>query len=290
MKTNINGQLWIDKNSPYKLKYTMNNNVFELNTAVVYEIGGTETFEAGSLLALRDGVDTNNKPYLVTKAKFPDDLDNIVGIAGNKVSETERHLTILSTGAISMTLAEAQDLFKSSNIPSAKTGDPIYWYIGNFEYNNSDNTYTHSYNKNSDAGKLTLKTPSGSLTTNKYLNVGYDNLPSIGNIYSVSDEEVKVFINLKKFDTSLEWNWPFSSSSDTWDLDSESIKIRHGLLTENSECFCNVVAIDTTTHKEYNVTTNIINHIESGDQYTEIYLGADTSYKYRISGTVNYKF
>ena len=133
MNTNINGQLWIDKNSPYKLKYTANGSVFEMDTAIEYTIGGDETFEVGTLLAFSSDIDSNNVPCVVRKARFPEDLDNIIGIAGNKVTLESRNLSIMRSGVISMTTEQAMNLLMTANLGFVKIGDPVYWYIGAYE-------------------------------------------------------------------------------------------------------------------------------------------------------------
>lgn len=287
MNNNINGQIWIDKNSPFKLKYIANNKTYSVDVSIEYEIGEYSTdhpftFDSGTVLAF-DG--TTN---LVKKAVFPDDLDNVIGVAGNAVTQDNRKLFILKSGSITLTESEITNMFGSDFSLSANLiGKPVYWNIGSYEENNG--SYSFSYDKEADAGKLTLNTPSRSNST---INVEYDNLPIIGNVEAVDTVEktLTIFLNVGRFDTSLEWIWPADPNGSSV-ASAGSVLIRHGLLSQTSECFCNILKVESNG-KTNPVSTTIDNvvTIDNGiikDQYTEIYLEPGA---YKITGSVNYKF
>ena len=288
MNNNINGQIWIDKNSPFKLKYIANNKTYSVDVSIEYEIGNYSTdhpftFDSGTVLAF-DGTDN-----LVKKAVFPDDLDNVIGVAGNAVTQDNRKLFILKSGSITLTSEEIANMFGSDfSVNSNLVGKPVYWNIGSYTYNESDHSYSFSYDKTADAGKLTLFTPSRG---NANINVDYDNLPIIGSVEAVNAEEntLTIFLNVGRFDTSLEWIWPADPNGSSVASDG-SICIRHGLLSQTSECFCNILKVEGGKTNPVSTTIDNVVTIDNGvikDQYTEIWLKSGA---YKISGSVNYKF
>lgn len=129
---------------------------------------------------------------------------------------------------------------------------------------------------------------------------------------------VEIYLNINKFDSSLEWNWPYlCKSKDGTHHECGKLKpennvvtqiIRHGLFPDNkgdsnsndplvARNYCDIIAIDDKD-KEYIVNAGVDNfygtndEVDEGDKSrrTEIYLSTPETYRYRVSGRVNYKF
>ena len=329
----INGQLWIDKNSPYRLKYTANGTIYSVDVSSDYfisdsAISSENPLVAGTVVAFKNGG--------IRKAIFPDDIDNVIGVIGNTITEDTSPISILKTGIITLTKEEfnkinngslsiyqnqGTDTFYGEWKTETMKGAPVYWFIGKETVNN--NAYTFEY-ENSNHGQITLLTPTGRrwrrLVDGTHpidcsFNVSYDNLPIIGYVDSIKGtntsnptdwSSIDIYLNVNKFDTTLEWSWPFDNQYSLSGLDT--ITVRHGLFPKSfndfsnyflkQRCDCSIIALDKNTDDEYRVSASVQNYYgqydvqnPNEDPRTEIFIGnAIEDYRFRITGTVNLKF
>lgn len=383
----VNGQVWIDSKSPNRLKYKVNNEVYSVDVSSEVQIGNTPLYP-GNVVAFESKDVNGKRTSSVHLATFPQDLENVVGVVGSAVAENS-YTSILKSGVISLdgdainkVMLRADDgivVGKENDTPGYWIGAPVYWFIGKVEKDNQDNyVYTDS---SMHPGCLTISTPSGvkwkeTVSSDDSLNVGYDNLPIVGNImsyevgsrYSIYDvpesefdstingeyfirndnqeyqsvqngtftkgttyytstigfSSLKIYLNINKFDSSLEWNWPYlckskdgskhecgkltPTSNDADGKMTAELTIRHGLFPNNdgdsnshgplvARNFCDIIAVDNEDN-EYVVNAGIENFYGTDDETdsddksrrTEIYLSTPDTYRYRISGRVNYKF
>lgn len=300
------GQLWIDKNTN-SLRYKSNGKHFSLSANESLTVENTSgTFKVGNLLAMaKEGL---------RKAKFPDDLENVVGVIG--ITPDSKGNTFVTKQG---TVVIDKDVFYYTDNNQLQVGLPVYWFISD--------TFTPSsepkYSKEDDySGRLTTLTPSGfkgfstEYTGDTGYNVGYDNLPQVGIITEVNniDNTVTVYVNIDKFDSSLEWNYPYLHGKDGY-LDNAgctkyepingevTINIYHGLCQNDDikdnfipKCRCNIVAIEKdasniTTKAEYPVLgcSDLVTD-NNNITFTQITLKTADTMRYRISGTINYKY
>lgn len=298
------GQLWIDKKTN-SLRYKSNGKHFSLsaNESLTVE-NASGTFKVGNLLAMaKEGL---------RKAKFPDDLENVVGVIGitpdskGNTFVTKQGTVVIDKDVFYQTDAEKQ-LIK---------GLPVYWFISDTFTSKSEPKYSK---KDDYSGRLTTLTPSGfkgfdtEYTGDIGYNVGYDNLPQVGIITEVGDNTVTVYVNIDKFDSSIEWNYPYLHGA-TDKLENAgcteykstnslvTINIYHGLCQGGDigdefipKCRCNIVAIEKkadniTTKAEYPVLGCSDLVTENNITFTRITLKTADTMRYRISGTINYKY
>ena len=332
-----NGQLWIDKNSPYRLKYIANDNVYTVNVLLDYFIESSDftidnnnKLYAGTVLAFNQGH--------IRKAIFPDDIDNVIGVVGNTVDSNSSSVSVLKSGIITIKSSEVSnvmvgvDSFSDIWNTAGMRGAPVYWYLGKEEKEVVEGTESYSYSyENSDHGKVSLITPTGRrwkrIVNNdnpleNTFNVSYDNLPLIGYVDKIKNVEgtsydIDIYLNVNKFDTTLEWSWPFNGNP-VFESTEDKIVIRHGLFpksfkdfspgSDNStqsylfrqRNFVNIVALNKEDNdNEYVVSANVQNYYGQTDNEepdpdprTEIFIGQEnlTNYRFRITGTVNLKF
>ena len=208
------GELWISKTTPHTLKYSAGGTEYWVNSATTYEAG--EDIKKGQVLAIsKSGAGGAGKVF---KASWPDDINDVIGIALNDALNTYE-VRVLNYGYLELTQAELQNLFitKSditvgsllgnteyytafgstsvdggagngwSTTLFSGNGAPIYWYQGRI-LKTGVSTYVMQQPVD---GLLTTSTPSGY----KYpdpsslgwgddsFNVNYEHLPVIGNIY-----------------------------------------------------------------------------------------------------------
>ncbi len=270
MSSRVEGQIWIDKNSPYRLKYHINEKDYVVETSSSYSldssvISSSETavgdtlFPAGLLVKL----DSNNG---IEKASFPDDLESVLGVVTQdvkKLSNTTATEVVVGRSGY-LTIDEPWNVFVEfagtdvnsftkklpiSDSVKSNYGLPIYWYIGKSESVSGGMIYTYTSSEGSE-GKLTFNTPSGFAWKegmDPSLNVSYDNLPQIGTLVGIENEKMYIHLNFSKFDSTIEWTWPGVHHSDgdcgeigpTLTEDetkqtSEKIIIRHGLFANSS--------------------------------------------------------
>jgi hypothetical protein len=342
-KNRIEGQLWIDRKEPHGLKYHTEGETYQLVPEKVYSVsGGTTGIPKGSLVAV-DGSDT------FKLAQFPKDIDRIVGICPIDIDPGETEETsILKNGNI--TLAQNSAIFEHTDVPvtwNNMIGAPVYWFIGRTNRKIVNDTVTYPYidpgfknvegavDNFDNRGKLTLSTPSGmrwgtgTSCNDNSLNVGYSNLPVVGTVVNVdtTNNEVTINVNISKFESSLEWHWPYYSkykeSSSSSGVPSDEIngdasgtqqclEIRHGLfpnITDQSNnnyynfrtrCFCDAVVIEGTSndteHKAFVGVENYYGLSEGEPASTEKktvieYKSRDiTTRRLNVSGKVVYGF
>lgn len=331
-KKRVDGLLWIDRNLPYKLKYHLDGNDYVVETSAVYEIApslfsdfeiGDIVLPAGTLVKLSDNGET------ITKAYFPDDLEEVLGIITTdvkKLTETTCSDAVVSRSGY-LTITQPCKVFKEFSSLNVLTesnfkwvelgkklsdgyGCPTYWFIGE----STKTSYTDPFNY---PGMLTFNTPSGykgvgSLAPDDdALNVSYSNLPQVGNLLKVDikKQEIIVHLNFSRFDSTLEWAWPgiHNSNNDCGkrgatieggEQTKGIIKIKHGLFPDDTEgynirSFCDIIAMEKhepNNEEEYLIHAPVQNIVGGDDRCTKITISSPEELYYRIYGRVNYKF
>lgn len=274
----VEGQIWIDKNLPNKLKYHTGGKDYVVETSSSYpttlDTTGLKTGQTVLPAGLLVKLDSTTG---VAKASFPDDLENVLGVLTTDIKLQASGST--SSAIVSrsgyLTIDEPWQVFKEFETLNSSSSDndyrnklptgyntmigkPVYWYIGS----TTASVYTSS--TTNEAGKLTFSTPtkfewiSDANTGDPSLNVAYDNLPQIGTFVGIEGGRVYLHLNFSKFDSTIEWTWPgvHSSGNDCGEIKSTSSKpegkteiyIRHGLFANSSSkhnvrSFCNIVAL-----------------------------------------------
>lgn len=321
----VEGQIWVDRKSPYRLKYYVKGQEFEVSVLQNYK-AGAGGLKAGQVVKIKDGV--------LSAAVYPKDINRVIGVVmGN--SSAGNTVSIAVSDSLYLDSSEIQNIFHGtspSSLLEAGTGTPligapVYWYIGNIDVSGSTYTYTDS---SEFPGRLTIDTPSGrqwgkTSIENDSLNVGYSNLPTIGYISDVGIHNggisyIVIKVHMSGFSLSQEWSWPlFYNNPDnpdnpvgtvagygTGQRSSETIVIRHGLFPDNEyddgkvgrvRCFCDVMAMGIGSDEEYNVQAavdNFIGHDEdqpaSPDRRTVVTISTPETLRYSITGRVLYNF
>lgn len=275
----IDGQIWIDREAPYRLKYHINGVDYTVLVAADYTV--PEVPEDEDPIVILQGMvvrDSDKGPQMIEPASFPEDIDRVLGIALNSSSyenlpegTEDKHIAVAQTGYIvldkpedvSGVFALESDIDVTQNGWGTDMGEdppgigcPVYWYIG---HTDEDHTY---HDSSKQAGKITFITPSGYkypktlIRGDESLNVGYDNLPRIGTVvdYTLSDttiSSITINVNFATFDSSLEWHWPGEH------LDGNCGKITHGV-ADNAEL--STEPGQTTKKKTANDKSLVIRH------------------------------
>lgn len=199
-----NGQIWIDKNPPYNLMYRAGNSNETATDRIVqylskYTTTAPESIQVGQLVSLDRG--TGN----VKSSAFPDDLDNILGIAtGVEAGDSGSTVSVATTGEVYISKSLINDLSTSKK-------RILYWNIAS----GATKPYTQDL-PNTDG---TIK---------------YINLPVIGYITSFNGYEgdssyITVQLNMGPFDSVLEFKCVRDVSIKTSDGSSQVIEIKHNL-------------------------------------------------------------
>lgn len=211
------GEIWISKTDPHTLKYYAGGIEYWATSATTYIAG--EDIKKGQVLSIKK--DDSGAEGKVLKASWPDDMNDVIGIALNDALNTFE-VRVVSYGYIALTRAELEEAFVTQSditvgsIREAGTyytgfgtmtdggagngwdgatlwsgnGAPIYWYQGRIL-----KTGASSYEMQQPTGKegfLTTSTPAGYKYPDADLlgwddqsfDVSYERLPVIGNIYS----------------------------------------------------------------------------------------------------------
>lgn len=273
MATRINGQIWIDKNSPYRLKYYVNNTVYETSVSQIFtaESSEAESLKVGMVVAVSE----NGK---IKRAVFPDDLERVIGVLGSitKVTDnsgtTHYDISVSISDKLELTGTDVDAVFV--DLADSKNGNyqrllgaPIYWFIGRQKSVNTQLSYEDS---SSQQGRITFNTPSGfqwrvDNITDDHLNIGYDNLPIIGTVSKIiTDSNDKITsltlnTNFHGFDKTIGWSFPYFDNKElsrgklvpAYDSEkgyySAEIDIRHGLFPNSNavkaRCFCDIIAM-----------------------------------------------
>lgn len=314
MSTRIEGQIWIDKNSPYRLKYHTRGVDYEVSVSQVYDVDSEEydNLYAGMVVALDESGN-------VRRAVFPDDIERVIGIVGQK-NDSLKKIALSKMDKLVLTDVDIENTFVDVEdaVLSDIKGAPIYWFIGR-QKKLSDGSYTYT-DSSDNKGKLTFCTPSGyqwkqTSIEEDCFNIGYDNLPIIGTVgdieYSGSTiTSLVINTNFTGFDKSISWSYPYTDNAEltrgvlTPDENNvASVDICHGLFpnstTVKARCFCDVIAMPNgaSDDTEYQVSAIVDNFYSTKEQetasevrHTHIEVHTPDTYRYNINGTVVYKF
>ena len=232
-----NGQIWIDKNPPYNLMYRAGNSNETATDRIVqslskYTTTTPESIQVGQLVSLDRG--TGN----VKSSTFPDDLDNILGVAtGVEAGDSRSTVSVATTGEVYISKSLINDL-------SISKKRILYWNIAS----GATKPYTQDL-PNTDG---TIK---------------YINLPVIGYITSFNGYEgdssyITVQLNMGPFDSVLEFKCVRDVSIKSSDESSQVIEIKHNL---------NLGKTGKLRLTVYDEEGNIIpvNHADTFDSQTE---------------------
>ena len=232
-----NGQIWIDKNPPYNLMYRAGNSNETATDRMVqslskYTTMTPESIQVGQLVSLDRG--TGN----VKSSTFPDDLDNILGVAiGVEAGDSGSTVSVATTGEVYI----SKSLIKDLSISKKRI---LYWNIAS----GATKPYTQDL-PNTDG---TIK---------------YINLPVIGYITSFNGYEgdssyITVQLNMGPFDSVLEFKCVRDVSIKSSDRSSQVIEIKHNL---------NLGKTGKLRLTVYDEEGNIIpvNHTDTFDSQTE---------------------
>lgn len=284
-----NGMIWIDKNSPYRLKYHIHDEDYIVETAVTYKTtitaGATESLPVGTVVKL-DAADQ------IARAKFPMDLSNVLGVilATEEVEEANIPQTIPVSvgklGSIIIPKSKLSEVFVSRDLQEGNSesfkssfgsllGAPVYWDCGH--QSGTDSGYTPPV-----AGKLTVQTPSGfkyhidAVPSDPKMNIGYNNLPQVGNIINILADTIEIHLNFSTFDSTIEWYWPaIGLQSGELQPQGNTLNLYHGLFAPTAieaddkniqtiiQCPCkataqiennnNIEIVDLLAHFEHNI-------------------------------------
>lgn len=243
MSTRTEGLIWIDRNSPYRLKYHTRGEDYTVEVATNYDVtsdNNAKKISAGQVLTLK----SENGKVIATHAKFPKDLDAIAGVALQ--SQLNGKVTIGNSGYIVLNADQIGKSFVSGDEDEiidagvneegalAYIGAPVYWFIGRFKKGENGGSDGFDYSSSSEnIGCITVGTPSGykvgrdkvgTGNSREYIsrefNVEYDNLPQIGSIvkYEIEGKSIKsmtIQLNFSDFDSTIEWSWPYICEGST---------------------------------------------------------------------------
>ena len=313
----VEGQMWIDKVSPNKLKYYVNDIEYEVEVTPSFQIPSDSGVSKGFVACLRNG-----KLY---PAQFPSDMTNVVGVVGNSFKSMENsaevtYAHILRNGILILEEEDVNAVMDTTEVPKGMSatdlvGAPVYWFIGKWN-KDTDGTFTYT-DPSTKAGKLTLYTPAGfqwkqtNLNAEPSLNVGFDYLPTMGTIkkIEISGNIIKrliIDVNFTGIEESFGWTWPhyhFENGSNEPDTITPvdgvaSVIIRHGLFPKKDtsaqpSCVCNVLIkkhIDDSTEEEYNANVAIDNSLKRATGYdTKLEMRTPDTYKYLVHGSIAYR-
>ena len=324
----VEGQFWIDRNAPHGLKYHTGNVTYQLTPEKIYEIpgsiGGDAGVHAGSLIAIKG-------EGSFKLAQFPRDIDRVIGICPIDIPNGQtKETSLLKSGTIVLPRSAFRQIGNEVDWDNTLKGAPVYWFIGRSYFNSG----THTYVDPKDfPGMLTLATPSGmrwklgdTFNADNSLNVGYSNLPTVGTVVEVGTD-ITVNISISKFESELEWHWPYCIKDSSSNLASTAIpaptstivdgvtisenilSIRHGLFCKSTNanteyyafrprCYCNILAMNTgnddTEHVVFAGVDNYYGNVESespsDDKRTDITFKGYDGKRIYVSGKVVYTF
>ena len=247
------GLIWIDRNSPYRLKYHTRGEDYTVEVATNYDVtsdSSAKKISAGQVLTLKSEGTGENAKVIATHAKFPKDLDAIAGVALQ--SQLNGKVIIGNSGYIVLNAAQIGESFVSGDVKEiidagvneegapAYVGAPVYWFIGRFKKGENGGSDGFDYSSSTaNIGCITVGTPSGykwgrtkfgspsgddtnpkHYISDRAFNVEYENLPQIGNIikYEIEGESIKsmtIQLNFSDFDSTIEWSWPYICEGST---------------------------------------------------------------------------
>ena len=305
----VEGQMWIDKASPNKLKYYVNKMEYEVEVTPSFPLDSSDTTKnpkKGQMVCVKGG-----KLY---PSQFPDNITNTVGVMGTtfEVKEgltTVNYANVVRNGILTLNEEELTEAFDTLDLPSTVdssnlVGAPVYWFIGRWA------TTSLYIDPSTKVGKLSLYTPSGfqwgitSVSDNSF-NVGYDYLPTIGTVKNVTIvanklKSMVIDLNFTGIEESFGWTWPHFhfGNKDKLIPDSNNkveITVRHGLFPKvkttsgyiaRPSCVCQTIITDDN-NIEYNANVSIQNDTNNFDTKLEM-LTPDT-YRYLVHGSISYR-
>ena len=305
----VEGQMWIDRVSPNKLKYYVNKMEYEVEVTPSFPLDSSDTTKnpkKGQMVCVKGG-----KLY---PSQFPDNITNTVGVMGTtfEVKEgltTVNYANVVRSGILSLNEAELTEAFDTLDLPSTVdssnlVGAPVYWFIGRWE-----NTLSY-IDPSTKVGKLSLYTPSGfqwgiTSVTEPSFNVGYDYLPTIGTVKNVTIvanklKSMVIDVNFTGIEESFGWTWPHFHFGDKDKLPPDSnnkveITVRHGLFPKvkttsgyiaRPSCVCQTIITDDN-NIEYNANVSIQN--DTNNFATTLEMLTPDTYRYLVHGSISYR-
>lgn len=213
----VNGQIWIDKNSPHSMMYHVNGVDYEVQNQARYKIANGNELSVGNIVVLDpargssdivDGMGSSlTTVQRLRKAVFPHDATKILGVITyiGPIVGDYYDVTIASDGFIEVPASafpqDCESITEGSNTISVIKpqtaggatynytkilGAPVYWFIGR---NTGDNNYTFPDAGDTTKGALTLYLPSGKCpalgkeaTPGDQYDISYQDLPLIGEV------------------------------------------------------------------------------------------------------------
>ena len=318
MPNRVEGLIWIDKKTPYSLKYHTNRRDYTVQVANSYLSNASAANKLYSGTVVRFDGENNVAP-----AEFPDNIDNILGVIVNTVSASDEAVAVTQTGYIVLDTEALDNVFYTGDIETSYNGftatsgigAPVYWFIGRTTNSSGNYAYADSH---ANPGKLTLATPTGmrwgvtSISDNS-MNIGYDNLPQVGTVasYKIATvegveriTEMSIHLNMSCFDSVLDWSWPYLESSTeeskgyiagTADRAGRNFPIRHGLFADNQARALQISELEIFAGETANTprSTIITSHedvITGNDRKTILNLNTPENLYYTVSGTIKYRF
>ena len=291
-----NGMIWIDKDSPYRLKYHIHDEDYTVETSVTYKCPVTEgkSLSVGTVVKLTEGDN-------IASALFPVDLSNVLGIIlATEEGVDQVPVSVGKIGSIIIPKADLSKVFVARDLSengfnsqfSPIIGAPVYWDCG---FTNGT-TYTAPL-----AGKLTIQTPSGfkyhqKTWNNDNTNIGYNNLPQVGNVVNITAESIEIHLNFSTFDSTIEWFWPaigvnagkFSAAAE-----NQTFSMYHGLFAPTTiegvrttvKCPCKMTAqindndLDIMAHFSHNLANSYTAVTYSiPEDLTHVYISGEVIY------------
>ena len=314
MINRIDGQIWIDRNQPHRLKYHIDgvDYIVEVSAGYYFNTAEGQSLSAGTVVKLIDD-------KTIAPASFPQDLDNVLGIALNttKADMGVQPVAVSRNGYVVLLKEDLNNSFIPEDLDVTKNGwgdeenvgigCPIYWYSGRV-VKNAEGEYFFNSPKGNE-GKITFSTPAGfrwniKAEEDSSLNISYKNLPQIGNVarYTVENNlitSMSIHLNFSKFDESIEWIYPaYHTHKDGLNgliHYGENI-FRHGLFVADmdSNCIVDVRATslpDKPLGGKYTIQANSLDNII--ESYTSVNFNipkeVHDTLGYRISGVVTYE-
>lgn len=334
MSNRVDGQIWIDKNSPYKLKYHIKGKDYVVDTNATYKVDSTTINNAQGKICLYAGTvvklmrEAGTGISRIAPAKFPDDIDSVIGVVVNDVAKTAGAEAIISkTGYL--TVSNPAAVFEENknddgvvivpeDIPNL-VGTPVYWYIGETTREEKAGKVSYGYKGATNSrGKLSLHTPIGNYNNLKdpSMNVGYSNLPQVGVVTAYTYfgdliDTVEIHLNFARFNPTIEWTWPLNHDDSAGGAEQRVrsvdgtkpgiITIRHGLFSDNRnnynlKNYCDIIALKEHEDEskgdniEYKIEAPVHNTYLGEDRKTEVQIYSPEPLYYRIRGSVNFKY
>mgnify|MGYP001187626053 FL=1 len=190
-------------------------------------------------------------------------------------------------------------------------GAPVYWFPGRILKTSTGYSWK---DPSLYRGKLTIATPSGYAPTgteipwnDDSLNIDYEGLPCIGTVVSYTYDANKIVtslilhVNFSTFKKEIKFGYPRYSTNNNIRLyssvnDPQIISLRHGLFPDSVKAQTDIIMIgysDSTPPtgaeiETYRMFPGYDSYITTDSRRTDIEISSDTSFYYKIIGTVSY--